>query len=279
MSTKGNGMRICVLGAGPAGLMVTHAAAMQGHDVVVYSDGEPSRLYGAQYLHQPIPGIDGTPVVTLWHTFVGTLDGYRRKVYGMEWDGEVSPEQFSGHTSAWDIRYTYDELVNRYWSGVFQAKFTGWGLIGAQNEQAPSMADMKYEFDMVFCTIPRKRICINPGHDFSQTEIWAIGDAPDLDIKNPIQVESSTLNCNGDLAVSWYRTCNVFGHSTTEWPKGKKKPPITGVTAVSKPLKTNCDCFDGDMVFLGRYGKWQKGVLTHQAFQQADYMMMLKARG
>jgi hypothetical protein len=265
-------VKVCILGGGPAGLMVAHAAARWGHQYTIYTDGDPSRLYGAQYLHQPIPDIDGPPITTIWHKFTGTVEGYRRKVYGMEWTGGVSPEQFSGHSSAWDIRYTYDELVKRYWDRVVKMKFTGWSLLGAENG-SDTMRDLQGQYDMIFCTIPRHKVCINPAHEFKSTEIWAIGDAPDLGVSNPIQIPPSELHCSGDPKVSWYRTCNVFGHSTTEWPKTKQRPPITGVVPVVKPLQTNCDCWEGSMNFQGRYGTWKKGILTHHVFQNADYLM------
>jgi len=51
-------MRIAVLGCGPAGLMSAHAAMVATEseaDLAIFSTKRKSPLYGAQYLHQPIP--------------------------------------------------------------------------------------------------------------------------------------------------------------------------------------------------------------------------------
>lgn len=266
-------MKICVFGAGPAGLLVAHAARQVGAEVDIYSVGAPSKLYGAQYLHQPIPGLGDIPVRTIWHKFKGTIKGYRRKVYGLEWAGVVSPEQFGGTSSAWDIRHMYRMLVDLYWDDVIDAKVDGWTLQGAMDSAVPPLWALREKYDMVFSTIPRNQICIDPDHKFAGAEIWAIGDAPDLGLKNPIPTEASTLVCNGEPDVSWYRTFNVFDHSTTEWPKRKIRPPIAGVVPVLKPTQTNCDCFAGQINFLGRYGEWRKGVLTHHVYRRASELL------
>lgn len=73
--------------------------------------------------------------------------------------------------------------------------------------------------------------------------------------------------CDGTALVGWYRLSQVFGYATIEWP-GDKKPPVGNVAPVLKPLGHNSEQAS-DFIHLGRYGKWQKGVLTTDAFNEA----------
>jgi hypothetical protein len=79
-----------------------------------------------------------------------------------------------------------------------------------------------------------------------------------------------TVQCNSNDAPRWYRAANVYGYSTVEWPAGPK-PPWPGVVSVTKPLSTNCDCWVGKRFHrVGRFGRWTKGVLVHEAFFDMD---------
>lgn len=259
-------VRVAIFGSGPAGLLAAHAASQWGADYIkVYAEGHRSALHGAQYLHKPITGIPHIPHTRLEHEFRGSLSGYRNKVYGMQWDGEVSPERYSGTTYAWDIRYTYDWLVKEYWDlYVDYIHLSGLQLMGGNG--GFNMIHLNNRFDVVFSTIPRRMLCVNPDHEFKAAKIYAMGDAPALGVQVPIRTEADRLVCSGDTQDSWYRTSNVFGHSTVEWPTNKKKPPIEGVVEVQKPLETNCNCWP-EIKYVGRYGKWQKGVLVHNAYE------------
>ena len=80
------------------------------------------------------------------------------------------------------------------------------------------------------------------------------------------------VECNGTRDVGWYRKATVFGHTTVEWPI-RRKPPVKGVVTVRKPLSTNCDCWLNDRIpvlRVGRYGKWQKGYLTHHVVADVE---------
>lgn len=98
-----------------------------------------------------------------------------------------------------------------------------------------------------------------------------MGDAPDLGQEVPIGIPENTVLCNGSVdGPSWYRASNVYGYKTVEWPGSIKKPPYPGIARVKKPLTTNCDCekfLEARTIKVGRYGRWQKGVLSHEAFQ------------
>lgn len=252
-------MRVLVLGCGPAGLLAAHAAALAGHDVLIYSKARKSRLYGCQYLHAPIPGISEDQPVDVSYTLDGTAEEYRKKVYGPDWKGEVSPETLEADHHAWDIRAAYDRLWEMYGPYVQDADLSD-----------PATLDgvLASGQDVTFSTIPAPLLCADPGHDFLSEKVYALGDAPEEGQFVPwslgAQYGEHGVLCNGRDVPSWYRLARVHGYTTVEWP-GRKKPPVEGVAEVVKPLATTCTCRP-EVHRLGRYGVWKKGVLSHEAF-------------
>lgn len=259
-----NGKRaVLVLGSGPAGLLAAYAAEQNGYEVWIQSLGAAkSTMYGCQYLHEPIPGLHPRASV-IQHKFTGSVEGYRAKVYGMDWDGVVSPEQYSGDQTVYNIRDMYNSLWELYGHRVHAATVGPGGLMDEEK-------DIRQMFDFTFSTIPQRVLCYK-NHKFKSASIYAMGDSDDR--KVPIPVEDNTVHCAGERDISWYRASNVFGHSTVEWPSvGRKRPPIAGVVSVTKPISTDCDCF-GWIHRIGRYGQWKKGVLSHHAYHDAHYLM------
>lgn len=281
--------RAYVLGAGPAGLLSAWACAQAGLDVAIYSapgsDGKvkKSELHGCQYLHAPIPGLlyDGDPV-KVQYTLNGSVDGYRRKVYGAEWQGKVSPDEYGPEQNhlAWNLRATYNEL----WEWATDTDRFVSCVLTPQNI-SPLYNDRS---GYVFSGVPAGQLCLEPDeHKFPTAGIWAMGGTspewrPEPGANVPAQLRAlpyvapnNTVQCNGEDAPRWYRAASVFGYSTLEWPDGPK-PPIAGIARVYKPLSTDCTCHTGSKRWhrIGRYGKWRKGVLVHTAYQ--DTRMVVK---
>lgn len=266
--------RAAILGCGPSGLFAAHALQLAGYEYDIFSRARPSALYGAQYLHEPIPSLRAEPT-TLRYLLRGSTDDYRRKVYGGIPAGPVSPEVFSPDpTQAWGIRAAYADAWYRYGGAVKDTEITaGWIL----EELAPQVFDGTYS--LVVNSIPRPSLCltvspsvgsIGPAtlpHFFLSVEAWAIGDAPGLGQAAPdMGIPAGHVVCNGNENPAWYRSANIFGHCTTEWPVGNR-PPIPEVVQIRKPIRTNCDCFgELPLLHVGRYGRWEKGELSHNAF-------------
>lgn len=255
-------MKVVVLGSGPAGLMAAqavsdaHSSAFEGNLAMrILSRKQMSSLYGAQYLHQPIPGVTPDSPTHVSYTLEGGVEAYRRKVYGQMWDGTVSPEDLAQDHEAWDIRETYKELVTRWW----------WLVEDMVIDPVRLHTIMSMDFDLVVNTIPLDALCYR-GHTFGWTEIIAAGDAPELGIKVPYACEENSVVCNGLQSVSWYRKSRVFGHTTVEWPGTLTTVPVATAARVRKPTYHACDCWDGKMFSVGRYGSWKKGVLSHSAY-------------
>jgi len=251
---------VAILGCGPSGLMVAHAAAMLGWDFRIYSKKRKSQLFGSQYLHNPIPGMTDGPAAIVEYHLEGTPEEYRRKVYGPSWDGTVSPEDLEQDHYAWDIRQTYDKMYAAYEAEIQDQSFDTVG------ERAGISLWLKGNHDLVISTVPRK-IWANPGDQFLSSRVWAYGDAPELGQHTPFRPRDFTVICDGTKDVGWYRASNIFGHCTIEWPEDSK-PPLDGISLVEKPLSHNSTAAS-DFIHLGRYGAWQKGVLTTDVFYQA----------
>jgi hypothetical protein len=194
--------------------------------------------------------------ITVDYLLRGTVSEYRRKVYGRNWDGTVSPEDLEETHEAWDIRETYDRLWTLYEDSIqhFDVDAQGVNLL-------------MLDYALVVNTIPLNVLCAK-GHQFRYTEVVAAGDAPALgiDVGRHYRCPQDTVILNGEEMPTWYRISNIFGHTTIEWPQGIK-PPLGTASIVVKPTETNCDCWP-DMLKLGRYGSWSKGVLSHTAYDK-----------
>jgi hypothetical protein len=253
--------KVLVLGCGPAGLIAAYAAQREfGADVLILSMKRPSPLFGCQYLHAPLPGIteerDGQPVT---YTLHGTAEAYRAKQYGSV-TLPVSPQQLAGNHMAWDIRVAYERLWERFEPYIHDISLNPSDIVPLLSESMP---------DLCISSLPAPVLCQTADrHVFNSVNAWAIGDAPALGQRVAdfgYQVPPFTVWCSGEPEVSWYRACNVFDHTTVEWPGHKRRPPIDGVVPFPKPLSTDCDCMPS-ILRVGRYGRWQKGTLSHEAY-------------
>lgn len=266
-------MKVLVLGSGPAGLMAAQgvydahqAGSREDLSMMIVSLGKKSELYGAQYLHEPIPNI--TPredSVVIGYRLQGSSEDYRRKVYGRNWGGTVSPEDLEEEHRAWDIRLTYDILWDRWGHAVTVGNIDPLRLSSYINLPDGDQPDL------IISSIPRTLLC-HAGHTFGAIEVWAAGDAPELGIYIPYKCPRNMVVCNGEDSPSWYRISNVFGRTTVEWPGEIADVPVNTAARVRKPTHTDCDCWADSpvpVVFVGRYGTWEKGVLSHSAYQKA----------
>jgi hypothetical protein len=252
---------IVVLGCGPAGLFATHAAALAGYGVINLSKKRKSDLYGCQYLHRPIPILttERTPF-RVKYELRGTEAQYRAKVYGPDSRVVVSPTDLCGEHDAWDLRATYDQAWEVYGDAVHHTLISGANLQHHLDDVIKNVGDVY----RVINTIPAIALCLDPEHTFKAERVWAMGDAPERGQQVPGYVDDFSVVCNGEDSPRWYRAAKVFGYGTVEWPDGSK-PPFDGVAAVEKPVGTTCNCWP-DVMRVGRYGQWAKGVLSHDAF-------------
>lgn len=268
--------RVGILGCGPAGLAAAHAAARMGYEPIVFSRKVKSTLYGSQYLHQPIPGITQSGAVNVTYRLDGgSYEDYQRKVYGRTVPPSSEPDQENEFAQtgrvtrhAWDIRQTYDDLWDRYSPYVQDLEF---GRFRDTSYVLHGMGRMV----KVYSTIPRPLLCLYPHtHRFHYAEAWAAGEAPDLGIvllrddPGAPTFYPYHIVFHAGPDVPYYRSHNVFGHRTIEWPYAHGKPAdYPTASVVKKPLGTDCDCWP-QITKLGRYGAWDKSQLVNHAYSR-----------
>ena len=238
-------MTVAVLGCGPSGLLAAHAVREAGEDVDILSVYRPSTIGGAQFLHRAIPGVTGPePDGEVGFVYVGTQENYAEKVYGIR-GFNTSWGEWKGLVGVWNLRRAYAKLWAEY-----EGKITD-----TQLDHDKVQAVMR-SYDLVISTVPLKKICSHPGlHRFFEQVVW---------ITNEEFTGDDMIVYNGIQVAPWYRASKIFGVSGAEYPNGNDLN--VEAARVVKPLGHECTCFPG-LVKVGRYGKWEKGVLSHHAYE------------
>lgn len=245
-----------VLGCGPAGLLAAHGVGMAGQPLSVHSQPVKSVQGGAQFLHQAIPGLTDTePHYRIKYELLGTSIGYREKVYGLE--GGTNPDFVSMDNvhdqqmqDVWDLGLVYEDLWEAFGFAVNEAEINGkW------------MAEHGNEFKLIISTIPKPALCIDPRHKFEAQTIY-------IDPVVPTHLAPNTIVYNGEPSPSWYRASRIGEAGGTEYSERTPAPPGVERFPVKKPIRTDCDCWP-NVLHVGRYGAWKKGILVHHAYEAA----------
>jgi hypothetical protein len=219
------------------------------------SKKQKSNIYGAQYLHKPIPGLSSQrPDGRIRTIRSGHRAVYAERVYG---NGQHVTSWTKVHPSAaaWDLRETYDRAWEKFQGSI------------ADFQLGPNdIPELTAEFDLVISTIPLWSICRDPGrHLFNSVSIL---------VKKDVQVTGVNLRepnwviYNGTREHDWYRASKIFGHTSIEARSHPRLLIQKGWESGFKVVDTNCDCHP-NIVRAGRMGLWTRGVLTHHAFETA----------
>lgn len=248
-------MNVCVLGCGPAGVLAAHAVLRRGGDVKILAPGQPSKISGAQYLHDEIPGIDVSPMM-VEYTKTGTQEGYARKLYGSA-DAPCSWQEFAvGPHMAWPLEDAY----RLAWAAVAS-------YITPVTITAPHIEQLLVTYDLVVSTIPKPSLCVKNEHEFAGKPVWITNQPPADDGGVCRTLDDNTIMYNGLGGDPWYRFSKIQGVMSTEYVQD-----TPGAVRVIKPLHNNCNCHEG-LMHVGRYGKWKKSVLAHNAFYEVDFAL------
>lgn len=288
---------VAILGSGPAGLLAALAVEQSGHRPTIFAKGEPSTMFGAMYLHRAIPGLhdrDGDSAefeITVVKT--GSREGYAYNVYGNR-DAACSWEKFdSGVTFGWDLKKAYKQLWDRYEPFIRHFEI---------NDK--HMGSICNNYPLVLNSIPAKSLCIRE-HEFAKQDIWVVhGDGSlipnvnddnlmyyngipwdgsfDVGVDDPTWANEEENAGNVDkhlIGHDWYRFSQINKYQAWEFSRepdwawdpeegdGMSRFKSQGI----KPLWTNCGCWMEyrNMFRIGRFGTWQKGILTHHAYEFA----------
>jgi hypothetical protein len=263
---------VAILGSGPAGLLAALAVEHNGQTPVIFSKGEKSEMFGAMYLHRAIPGLHQNPLSPDFEIDIikaGSKEGYAEKVYG-DPSAPASWDHFTaGYTPAWDLHAAYDRLWERYVGNIRHVDLNV-GISGI----------ICHNYPFVFSTIPAPVLC-ERRHEFKKQDIWVVhGPWPHED-----QEADNMMYYNGIPEDEWYRFSQINRYQAWEYShrpqwEWEDEEGISGwqrhLSEGVKPLENNCTCWEKTPNFyrLGRFGKWQKGVLTHHAYE--DTMEVLR---
>lgn len=247
-----------IFGCGPAGLFAARAAETLGHEVVIISRKQKSVIYGAQYLHRPIPDLtDPSPDGKIKTYRLGTAAGYAHRVYGngnrrTSW--EKVPDEEVG---IWNLRQAYNNAWERYSERIVHE------LLSYE-----SVAQYTAVCDYLISTVPRWAICEHPDfHFFHSIPIMVTKHMEYTGLRQVFGGQVNAVVYNGTKYGEWYRTSVIFGHESTE---AVSSPDFLRDNPHAEPgfkvFDTNCDCHP-NLIRAGRLGKWERGILTHHAFE------------
>ena len=234
-------------------MFVAQALDLHGIKPHIISKKQKSVIYGAQYLHKPIPGLTSHASAIKIRTLrVGSPEVYAERVYGLgtmptSW-AKVQPV-----ADAWDLRQTYDAAWDKFEADIMD--------IAVGPEDVP---EYTAQFDMVISTIPLWAICAG-GHNFQSQSILVKKEVNFEQV--PVIGYNNWVIYNGTPKYHWYRASLINGHPSTEATPVPTQEQPSGWEAGFKVVGNDCDCHP-TMVRAGRMGKWERGVLTHHAFEQ-----------
>jgi hypothetical protein len=263
-------MSVAILGAGPSGLMAALAAYEQGETPTIFSRLEKSKVFGAMFLHRSLPWItNNIPDFLVDVIKVGTAEGYATNVYG-DPSHPVSWHKFEdGQVPAWDLRAAYDKLWTLCQRNIVETEI-----------DIPKIGDILKDFEHVFSTLPLQTLCYRPQrHTFDFQRIWVQTMYDGL--LEGIN-DANMIYYNGNLppvGPKWYRYSQINKYRAWEYSSPPLRDERFALVLGRKPLGTNCTCFPG-MTRIGRFGKWEKQVLTHHCFEEvSDALLQVRAKG
>ncbi len=237
---------VLVLGSGPAGLLACHAARLSDCKVTIISKKDPSFISGAQFLHTAIPALTrDEPDAEISFIKYGTEIDYAHKIYGenhVKTSWKKYPAQKVG---VWHLQRWYRQLWDLYEYMIQDGVFLPGLLPNASTE-----------FDVILSTIPIRSLFT----DVTTTE-------EQVNITEEDFAEPGTIIYNGLENDVWYRASNLFGYHSVEYPREVRPPGPFRM--ILKPLSANVQNPYENVHMLGRYGKWEKGVLVDDAFREA----------
>ncbi len=253
-------MRIAILGAGPSGMMAAHAASECGNYVDIF-DADPNkskRNAGVFFLHDSC-NLPLTPT-SIQQRLLGAegqsdesvASAYGHKVYGVP---SVKSSVLQVRSHLWVMGFNSGEAINMLWD-----------LYGnqVQNKAIQGLNDiggLLREYDKVISTIPLHHIY--SGLDYESATLWVkSGQAPE---------DESWILYNINENCDWYRCSAIWGTFTMEYGAGHIPIRRDGYNyfEVTKVVgRRNIPAHSERLLFTGRYGAWDKTILTHTVYDR-----------
>ncbi len=242
---------VAIVGSGPAACMAAWALHLKEVPFCIYTQSlEPSTLRGAQYLHYLPPGLEFESAMITYSKF-GTREGYAKKIYGDGYEGPVSWDKFpAGEVPGWPLRKVYAWLHDFFRPSMLESE--------VDRDQMNLLCD---HFEWVFNTAPGHLFASNPLDCGLEVEnVWVVS----RDVSGMLR---PVIIYDGREVVPFYRVSYLENTLSVEYP-WSEEPPEEGCVKVVKPLSMAASPMRSNIVPVGRYGQWKKGVLVDEVFKQ-----------
>lgn len=244
---------VAVLGAGPAGLFAALAALNNGCRVTIYSkewQRPGPEAAGVFVLHDSMD-LPLESFVVREIAVGGTAADYAKKVYG----SETVPTSFRpGNGTAY--YYSGKQAIQFAWDIVsISAEYRKKEIAGAD------LSLLAGQHQLVVSTVPLPILM--------PSRVWPYAEAFVKQSKAPL--EESFILQHANPSVPFYRCSAVEGTFTMEFPPKYDDDP--GLRKVRKVMPhDNAQFLEHirgalpNVVYTGRFGAWDKGKLSHHAF-------------
>jgi hypothetical protein len=263
-------MRVAIIGSGPAGLLAAHAVERSGHEPIIYGQ-RSQNVDESQFLFECPPGLE-RQTFELTIDILGRPEDYAKKVYG-DSAAPVSLQKLkTGVYQVTPLLEVYEFLWNVYGRTATQVRVDQLNL-----------PDIARSVELTLNTMTAQDLCDDPSHSFEFVRTYMLkGEASGENIMY--------YNGANDPMHPWFRYSRIRGIGVfeyacppTTWREAPGETIINGV----KPTGNNCDCMiTGDprlrgskVQRIGRFGKWERGVMNHHAFQDAVAIMSMEGLG
>lgn len=255
---------VAIIGVGPAGLLAAWGCYMRNQPYRLFGIGAGDRAFksemgGSQFLHKSVPGLcdENAPDAMIKLKVIGSWRQYRLKVYGQDNVpfASIARAQDKQEMPAWSLENIYEFL----WEAIAD---DGMNVVvgNVGPEQILNMVESN-QFEAIVSTIPKPAVCLE-AHAFNSQPVRITQSTIIPESVDNMIIYDATWN------TPWYRTSKVFGAVSTEYGFNcqdvvMEEPHLTR----SKPMGSNCNCWEGTVNFAGRYGAWDKALLSHDAFE------------
>lgn len=259
-------MKVAVVGGGPAGLFAAWASIQWGCSVKVF-DKNPEKI-GVGQNHGVFALFDECDLFLSQkqEIQVGVIGGhnlkvselaaaYSRKVYGEEIENS-SIASYMGNPRR--LVYNHAEAYDQILEFLGRENIVGGFEIKGMGAYDRLLDD---DYDLIISTIPAP--VLFPTDTWPSSKAWIFhSDAPK---------EEGFMIYNVNEFIPWYRCSAILGHFTMEYAQepsnGKNHIQVTKVLDPPVSPKNLMGPYYRDQIwFTGRYGAWQKDMLTENVY-------------